>query len=228
MAETTRHLNRASGAQRRALLLAGILAGPLYVGIGVVEALVRDGFDITRHSLSLLANGAGGWIHSAMLVTTGLLTVLGAVGLARFMPASGMEAGGAGMTQHRSPWAVGGLAVFGLGVAAAGLLRADPAEGFPVGTPDGPPAVVTGHGIGHLAAGGIGFLGLIVACMVLARWFRRRQRAGWALFSLVTCSRLPVLGRRERAHTHRAAYTTARSSRSCQRTRPTLHEHRAR
>jgi len=54
--------------------------------------------------------------------------------------------------------AVGGLAVFGLGVAAAGLLRADPAEGFPVGTPDGSPASVTWHGFGHLAAGGVGLL----------------------------------------------------------------------
>jgi hypothetical protein len=137
--------------------------------------MVRDGFDITRHSLSLLANGGGGWLHSAMMVTTGLLTVLGAAGLARSFP-----------PEHRSPWAVRGLTLFGLGVAAAGLLRADPADGFPVGTPDGPPDTVTWHGIGHLAAGGVGFLGLILACLVLARWFHRRNQPGWAVFSVVT------------------------------------------
>ncbi|HZI98278.1 MAG TPA: DUF998 domain-containing protein [Actinomycetales bacterium] len=159
----------------RPLLVAGSLAGPLYVGIGTVEALARDGFDITRHSLSLLANGPGGWVHSAMLVGTGLLTVLGALGLARSMP-----------SDHRSAWAPRGVGLFGLGVAVAGLLRADPAEGFPMGTPDGPPETVTWHGIGHLVAGGVGFLGLILACLVLARWFHRRHRSGWARFSLVT------------------------------------------
>ena len=60
-----------------------------------------------------------------------------------------------------------GLVVYGLGIATAGLLRADPADGFPLGTPAGPPAVVTASGIGHLVAGGIGFLGLIVACLCL-------------------------------------------------------------
>lgn len=159
----------------RPLLVAGSVAGPLYIGIGTVEALVRDDFDITRHSLSLLANGEGGWVHSAMLITTGLLTVLGALGLARSMS-----------SDEQSAWAVGGLGLFGFGVAIAGLLRADPANGFPVGTPAGPPEIVTWHGIGHLAAGGVGFLGLIVACLVLARWFHRRNQGGWAIFSLAT------------------------------------------
>jgi hypothetical protein len=177
MSDTTQQ--QASAGQgagaARPLLLAGALAGPLYVGIGTVEALVRDGFDIRVHSLSLLANGEGGWVHSTMLVTAGLLTLVGAVGLWRSF--------GAG---QRPGVAVVALGVFGLGVAAAGLLPADPAEGFPVGTPAGPPQVVTWHGIGHLAAGGIGFLGLIVACLVFARWFQRRGNLSWAIFSLIT------------------------------------------
>lgn len=105
------------------LLLAGAIAGPLYVGIGTIEAIVRDGYDIRRHSLSLLANGNGGWIHSTMMVVTGLLTVVGALALRR-----------AGL---RSRWAVGGLVLYGAGVAVAGLMRADPADGFPIGTPPG-------------------------------------------------------------------------------------------
>jgi hypothetical membrane protein len=156
-------------------LIAGAAAGPLYVGIGTIEAIVRDGFDIRVHALSLLANGSGGWIHSAMLVGTGLLTVLGVSGLARSFPAG-----------NRCRAAVIGLAVYGLGVTAAGLMRADPASGFPLGTPDGPPETVTWHGIGHFAAGGVGFLGLIVACLAMASWWRRRAQPGWAWFSLVT------------------------------------------
>ncbi|MFI6680645.1 DUF998 domain-containing protein [Kribbella sp. NPDC050470] len=160
---------------KRPLLLAGALAGPLYVGIGTVEAIVRDGFDIRKHSLSLLANGTGGWIHSVMMVGTGLLTVIGAIGLARsFAPG------------ERSRWGVGGLIVYGSGVAAAGLMRADPALGFPPGTPDAMPETVSWHGFGHVIAGMIGFIGLIVACFVLSRWFGRHRSAGWARFSLIT------------------------------------------
>lgn len=160
---------------KRPLLLAGALAGPLYVGIGTVEAIVRDGFDIRKHSLSLLANGTGGWIHSVMMVGTGLLTVIGAIGLARsFAPG------------QRSRWGVGGLIVYGAGVAAAGFMRADPAVGFPPGTPDELPDTVSWHGFGHVIAGMIGFIGLIVACFVLSRWFARHRSAGWSRFSLIT------------------------------------------
>jgi hypothetical protein len=155
---------------RRTLLLAGVTAGPLYVGIGTVEAIVRDGYDIRVHPLSVLANGSGGWIHSAMMIGTGLLTLLGALGLRGTVPRAAFV----------------GLAVYGLGVAAAGVMRADPVDGFPIGTPDGPPVSVTWHGMGHFVAGGIGFIGLIVACLVAARRFRRDGRRGWALFSLVT------------------------------------------
>lgn len=156
----------------RPLLLAGALAGPLYVGIGTVEAIVRDGFDIRKHSLSLLANGTGGWIHSAMMIATGLLTVVGVVALRR-----------AGLG---SRWAIGGLITYGAGVAAAGLMRADPALGFPPGTPDAMPETVSWHGFGHVIAGFLGFIGLIVACFVLSRRFSRQGDRRWSRFSLVT------------------------------------------
>jgi hypothetical membrane protein len=155
---------------RRNLLLAGAVAGPLYVGIGTIEAIVRDGFDIREHPLSVLANGTGGWVHSAMMITTGLLTLLGALALRGSVPRA----------------SVVGLSIYGLGVAAAGVMRADPVAGFPPGTPEGDPVTVTWHGAGHFMAGGIGFLGLIVACLVLANRFRRDGDPGWAWFSLVT------------------------------------------
>jgi len=126
----------------RVALIAGAIAGPLYVGIGTLEAVLRDGFDIRIHSLSLLANGPGGWIHSTMMVVSGLLTVIGAFSVSTVQQRTG----------RRSYAMIIGLAVYGLGIAAAGLLDADPAEGFPIGTPAGPPAVVTASGMGHLAA----------------------------------------------------------------------------
>jgi hypothetical protein len=155
---------------RRTLLLAGALAGPLYVGIGTVEAIVRDGFDIRIHPLSVLANGPGGWIHSAMMITTGLLTVLGALGLRGWIPRASTI----------------GLVIYGLGVTAAGMMTADPVAGFPPGTPTGPPTSISWHGLGHFIAGAIGFLGLIVACLVLARRFHKEGERRWSLFSLIT------------------------------------------
>ncbi len=41
----------------RALLACGVVAGPLYILVGVIEMLIRPGFDLRRHSLSLLSNG---------------------------------------------------------------------------------------------------------------------------------------------------------------------------
>jgi hypothetical protein len=161
--------------QLRIALIAGAIAGPLYVCVGTLEALMRRGFDIRIHSLSLLANGPGGWIHSAMLVVSGLLTLIGALGLASAQQHTG----------RRSYSMIIGLAVYGLGIATAGLLRADSAEGFPIGTPPGPPVVVTASGIGHLVAGGLGFLGLIVACLACARRSTKASDRAWAACSAV-------------------------------------------
>ena len=159
----------------RMALIAGAVAGPLYVCVGTLEALMRSGFDIRIHSLSLLANGPGGWIHSTMLVVSGLLTLIGALGLG----SAQLRTGG------RSYSMIIGLVVYGLGVATAGLLRAEPAEGFPIGTPPGPPVMVTASGIGHLVAGGLGFLGLIVACLACARRSAKAGDRAWAVCSAV-------------------------------------------
>ncbi|MFI5910192.1 DUF998 domain-containing protein [Dactylosporangium sp. NPDC051541] len=132
----------------RSLLGYGVLAGPLYVGVSVAQALTRDGFDITRHAWSLLSNGSLGWLQITNFILTGLMVVAAGVGLAR--------AGGR--------WTGRLVGVFGLSMVAAGVLRADPAQGFPAGTPDGV-GEVTWHGVGHLVAGAIGFL-----CVAVAAW----------------------------------------------------------
>jgi Protein of unknown function (DUF998) len=57
--------------------------------------------------------------------------------------------------------------VYGVGLVCAGAFRADPADGFPAGTPAGP-GPVSCHGMLHLASAGVGFGGLIAACFVVA------------------------------------------------------------
>ncbi len=67
----------------RTLLAGGIAAGPLYVGVGAIEVLLRPGFDIRRHALSLMSNGDLGWIQIASFIASGALVIAGAVGMRR-------------------------------------------------------------------------------------------------------------------------------------------------
>ena len=158
----------------RVLLLCGVVAGPLYVIVGVIEMLTRPGFDPTRHDLSLMSNGDWGWIHISLLILTGLLTIAGAVGMRRVLR------GGRGGT-----WGPILLGMYGLGLIGAGFFTADPALGFPPGTPANAHAV-SWHGLLHFICGGIGFLGLIAACFVFARRFAAQRQRGWVAYSVAT------------------------------------------
>ena len=158
----------------RVLLLCGVVAGPLYVIVGVIEMLTRPGFDPTRHDLSLMSNGDWGWIHISLLILTGLLTIAGAVGMRRVLR------GGRGGT-----WGPLLLGIYGLGLIGAGFFTADPALGFPPGTPADAHAI-SWHGLLHFICGVIGFLGLIAACFVFARRFAAQRQRGWVAYSVAT------------------------------------------
>ena len=113
-----------AGRVTRSLLGLGLVAGPVYVTTWLVQAVTRDGFDLTRHPASVLANGDLGWIQVANLMVTGLLVIAFALGLRRVQ-----TDGRAGR------WAPGLVGLYGLSLVAAGIFRADPVEGFPLGTP---------------------------------------------------------------------------------------------
>src|SRR5262245_61962607 len=161
-------------ALTRLLLTAGLVAGPIYIIVGALEMLLRPGYDIRRHELSVVANGDWGWIHILMMATTGLLTIAGAVGMRRAI--RGQRAGTWG------PLLVG---LYGLGVGCAGFFTADPTLGFPPGTP-ADAREVSWHGGLHLVFGSLGFLGLIAATMVFARRFASVRQRGLAAFSVLT------------------------------------------
>src|SRR5215813_11948966 len=72
----------------RALLTCGVIAGPLYIAVGVTQMFIRPGFDIQRHALSLLSNGDLGWIQIANFIVTGLLVIAGALGMRRVLRGS--------------------------------------------------------------------------------------------------------------------------------------------
>ncbi len=165
----------AEGRVTRSLLGWGVLAGPFYVAVSLAQATTRRGFDVTRHEWSLLANGPGGWLQMTNLVLTGLMVLAAALGFRRVM-----------RTGTGARWVPRLLAVYGVGLIVAGVFRADPMNGFPVGTPDGPPAHPTLHGTLHIAGGGIGFLALVTATWLLAKRFRQDAHRCQAWFARAT------------------------------------------
>lgn len=158
----------------KSLLGYGVIAGPFYLIVALAQVLTREGFDLTRHQWSLLANGGPGWIQIANFVVSGLMVVAFAVGLRRALtPGIGAR------------WAPRLIGVYGVSLIAAGVFRADPALGFPAGTPDGP-GTVSWHGLLHFAAGGIGFTCLAIACFVMARRYTGEGNRGFVVLSRVT------------------------------------------
>ena len=158
----------------RALLTAGAAAGPLWVAVSLAQAATRDGYDITRHPLSQLSTGSLGWLQITNFVIAGALLVAGATGLRRAL------AGRPGGT-----WAPRLVRAAGAGMIAAGVLVMDPADGFPAGTPDGMPATMSWHSIGHMVAGTVTFNCLIAACYVLARHFAAGRGRGRAVTAVL-------------------------------------------
>ncbi len=143
-----------TAARDRRLLQSGLVVGPLYFAVSLAQAAVREGFDLTRHPLSALANGSGGWVQTLNLVLSGVLVIAAAVGIRRALTPRARAA----------TWAMSG---FGLGMMIAAAFPMDPSDGFPAGTPLGMPTSISTSGIVHFAAGGIGFMSLAVACLLL-------------------------------------------------------------
>jgi hypothetical protein len=159
----------------RILLTFGLVAGPLFTLVALAQVLTRDGFDLSRHPLSLLSLGDLGWIQIINFVVSGLLAVGFAVGVRR---ALGRGRG--------AIWGPRLLALYGVGLVAGGVFIADPALGFPPGTPDGIPDQFSWHAILHAIAPPLAFLALVVACFVFVRRFAGLGQRGWAAYTTAT------------------------------------------
>jgi len=157
------------------LLGFGVIAGPVYVATALVQAIFRPGFDLTRDDVSLLSNESLGWIQIGNFLFTGAMVIACALGIHRALK-DGVAA----------TWAPRLLALYGLGLVAAGIFVADPMNGFPPGTPAGRPASISTHGMLHIAAAGLAILCLIAACFVFARRFAELGHRRWAIASWAT------------------------------------------
>lgn len=157
-----------AAAVTRSMLGWGVVAGPFYVAFGLVLALTRDGFDLTRHSLSLLTLGDGGWMQVLNLVLTGAMAIVAGWGMRRAIRDRGRGASIAVM-------------IAGAAIILAGVFRPDPMDGFPT---EAEP-VFSATGALHLAAGGIEFVALAVAAFVIAGFFASRDQRGRAAASRI-------------------------------------------
>lgn len=160
-------------ALTQSLLRCGVLAGPFYLAVGLTQALLRDGFDLARHPLSVLANGPFGWVQIANFVLTGLMVLAAAMGFGRVL----------GPKSRAVAWFLGG---YGVSMMVAAMFRADPVDGFPPGTPTGPPTSISTTGLIHFIAGSLGFTFLGISCFFAARAMWRRNVSSLALLSLLS------------------------------------------
>lgn len=155
----------------RSLLAYGVVVGPFYLALGLMQAFLREGFDLMRHPLSLLANGPGGWIQTTNFVLSGLLVLAAAVGFRRVL----------GPKSRAVAWFLG---AFGASMLIAAIFPADPVDGFPVGTPEGFPTSISTTGLIHFIAGALGFVSLAVSCFFAARAMSRRNASSLSRLSL--------------------------------------------
>jgi hypothetical protein len=150
------------------------LAGPLYLVLGLTQALTRPGFDLTRHELSQLAVGDWGWVQIANFFLAGLLVIFSAIGMQRVL-----------RTGPGGTWTPRLVGLYGVGLLGAGVFTADAGLGFPLGTP--PDAVaISSHGMLHLVFAAVGFCGLISASIIFSRRDLASSHKLWAAYSIAT------------------------------------------
>jgi hypothetical membrane protein len=158
----------------KTLLACGVIAGPLFVLVFVVEGATRADYDPLRHPVSSLALGYWGWTQIANFVVAGLLTLAFAIGLRRVLrPGKG------------STWGPLLVGVWAVGLLGAGVFVTDPVSGYPPGTP-GRLSGYSWHGALHDLFSLSAFVALSAACFVLGRRFAARGERGWATYSAVT------------------------------------------
>jgi hypothetical protein len=159
-------------AVTRSLLGYGMLAGPLYLALGIGQGVIRDGFSFARHPLSALANGPGGWVQTANFVLTAFMVLAAVVGIAR-------------VSAKDSRGLRTALVFYALGMITAALFPTDPLDGFPPGTPLGVPTTISTTGLVHFIAGAVTFLAMAIACWAGARTLAKRGERGLSRFSLL-------------------------------------------
>lgn len=173
---------RQAGSRReRALLACGALGSALFVAVFLLTSVVHpSGYNPLRHTVSAFALGEFGWVQTVNFLVSGGLVLAFAFGL---RPALGRYGGGC--------WAPVLVGLAGIGLVGSGVFAADPvAAGATAGAPYPPGTPMVGErtleGTLHDGFGVPVFLGLPVACCVVAYRLAVAGRKGWAAYSVGT------------------------------------------
>ena len=156
-------------AATRSFLGWGVVAGPFYLLLAVIHALLKPGFDFSRHALSLLMVTDTGWIQRANLILVGLMVIAAGIGFRRAIEG------------RRGAWMRTLLVIYGVALIGSGIFAPDPMGGFPPSMDD----TVTTSGLLHLAFGAIGFISLGAAAIVFSGWCRAQGRRTAGVLALV-------------------------------------------
>ena len=158
-------------ALTRALLACGIITGPLFFAIAIIQIIIRPGYNILQNAISQLSLGDLGWIQIISFIVTGLLAVACAIGVRRML--KGKKGG---------TWGALLIGTFGFGLIVAGIFPPDPAFDFPPGAPPGPAMPMSGHATLHAIGFFISMLSMIIDSFVFVRRFRALRQRGWAIY----------------------------------------------
>lgn len=161
--------NRLLTEKATPLLWCGVVAGPLFTGLTLLQTMLRDDHDLREDPVSLLSLGEFGWVQIANFVVTGLLAVAFAVGLRRL---------------GQSGWWIPALiAVLGVGLVATGLF-----------VTDAPSTPTTWHGAAHDVASAVAINAGLLATVVFAFRVFGAGRRGWASYSVGTALAVIAMG----------------------------------
>lgn len=158
----------------------GIIAGPLFLFIVLIQDYTRPHYDPRLELISLLSLGDLGWVQIANFALCGMLDICYAAGLRRVLR---NRAGGT--------WAPILIGAYGAGLIVVAACTTDPSMGFPPGaaTPNSP----TWHGAIHALGGLFIFIALTASVAVFARVFAARKERGWAIYCGGIALVLPAL-----------------------------------
>jgi Protein of unknown function (DUF998) len=156
------------------MLACGATAGPLFTLGWILEGATRPDYDPLRHPVSSLELGPFGWTQQANFVVAGTLTLAFAVGLRRALRPRRLHLGTAAGRgpRHRA--------------GGRGAVRHRPGQRYPPGTPDRLPSYGSAHAALHDLLSVGTFVGLPLACLVLAGRFAGWGQRRWAAYSAAT------------------------------------------
>jgi hypothetical protein len=158
----------------RGLLRCGVVAGPAFITVFLIEGARRANYHPLRHPVSALSLGHRGGAQMASFGVAGALYVAGAAGLFRAADAT---------TGSRSGSVLIGAA--GVGLLGSGVFHTEPVSGYPPESLEAatdPSASMTRHGIASIPI----VVGLPVSALAYSWRFHRSGKRRWALYSAAT------------------------------------------